>query len=149
MQLRYRIMVAHNERRYRHIFKCFESIDQYFPREDINKACNHIETWAKFKSEDAKQCEKYRQHFLKLRTICICSGISVEAIETADWLETSLGINAMDSVLSEDLGQQVVDYIISAGLVIADQKNLCVWSANAPSQIREFILERLYCKNSY
>jgi len=39
------------------------------------------------------------------------------------------------------IGQQIIDYIISAGLVHTDQKvpNLLVWSANAPEQLTQFV----------
>ena len=66
-----------------------------------------------------------------------------DAIEQSVQMDTVMGVNALESVVRADIGQEIVDYIIEAGLVDAVERKLFVWSGNAPSQIRAKIIELL------
>ena len=125
------------------MFSAFSAVDPYFPRENLEKACKHTITWAKLKREEAKCAETYRQKMLGLKIFLLMAGFDSDAIEQSIQMDTILGINALESVVDQDLGQVVLDYIIEAGLVDAYDKKLSVWSGNAASQIRACIIENL------
>ena len=143
----FKIKAAYTKWRYKRAFECFAHIDKYFPREDINYACEHIERWANFLRTDANLAEKYRQEMLRLKMQLLMSGVSDEAIASSDWSDRCLGINALDAVVPQSLGQGIIDYIFKANLISTNEGGMCVWSANASSQLRQFVFEKLFYKN--
>jgi len=135
--------------RHKAVFECFGKIDKYFPRNNLKDACKHIVTWADFLRIDAKLSEKYRQESISLKIQLLVSGVSREAIESSDWSDRCLGINTIDAIVTKSIGSDVIDYIIKANLVSTDEKGLCVWSGNAESQIRHFLLEKLFYRKEW
>lgn len=142
-RIKYRLLVPFNEWRYKRVFDVFTTVDPYFPRESLNKACKHTKTWAKLRKEEASCAETYRQKMLGLKMFLYMSGFDSDAIEQSVQMDTMMGVNALESVVRADIGQEIVDYIIEAGLVDAIERKLFVWSGNAPSQIRAKIIELL------
>ena len=142
--LKLRVRLVYTRWRYGVVFATFDKIDSYYQHSDIAAACEHIDKWLVFRISDAKLTEKYRREMLGLKSMLLMSGVTEEAITMADWGSHVLGLNAIDKLVSNELGTEVIDYIIGANLVQADTHGLCVWSANAASQIRHFILEKLF-----
>ena len=142
-RIKYKLLIPFNEWRYKKVFDAFIAVDPYFPRESLDKACKHTKTWAKMKREEASCAETYRQKMLGLKMFLCMSGFDSDAIEQSVQMDTVMGVNAFESVISQNIGQEIVDYIIEAGLVDAVERKLFVWSGNAPSQIRAKIIELL------
>lgn len=142
----------YNEWRYKEFFDCFSYIDKYFPRHDTKDACEHIKKWADFLRVDASMSEKYRQTSISLKIMLLASGVSNEAIESSDWGDRCLGLNAIDAVVSPDIGNEIVDAIIESEMFYIDSvegnEGVQVWSANASEQIRSLILEKLFYSKS-
>lgn len=142
-RMKQRIVVAFNKRWHRAAFEVFEVVDQYCPVESWHKACKHTKTWAKLKKDEAASAEMYRQKMHGLTIFLLMNGFDKNIIDETIELDRMLGIDVMDQAISNELGQIVMEYIVQAGLVNADEKGLCVWSANAPDQIRACIVEQM------
>lgn len=138
------IMLRYNQWRYNWLFDCFDSIDKYYDHSNMKDAVLHIRKWAHFRKHDSKMCEKYRQESIRLKMLLISCDIPEEALDDAINSDIIFGIDPLSSLVPDDFGNKIIDCIVKSNLVKSDEKDLLVWSANAPTQIRMYILDELF-----
>lgn len=132
--------------RYPLLRKLFEITDKYYLAGvySINEVLKRNIKFAKIRGCEARHAEKYRQENCKLRILLLSNGITKEHLETSDWSETVLGINTLSALIPDDLGDTIIKQIAESNLVQAKSEGKCVWSVNAPTQIKMFVCDKLF-----
>ena len=93
--------------------------------DDILKHC--IE-FAKIRSCEAYSAEKFRQQAIQLKILLLEQGVAEKDIAT--WVETVMGINVLSSLVPDELGKQILDFIDKKG--------------RSHEQLRQFVMDTLF-----